>query len=69
MQEELTKQHRQQVAEHCFKKCIVSKGASLSGDKLDFSEQKCISMCRDRYQDTIKAVEQTLRDRQRDRSM
>ena len=49
--------------EHCFKKCIVTKGASLSGDKLDYSEQKCISMCRDRYQDTVKAVEQALRQR------
>ena len=64
MQEELSKQHRQQLAEHCFKKCIASKGGSLSGDRLDRSEQTCIVMCRDRYQDTLNAVKQTLQDRQ-----
>ena len=64
VQEELSKQHRQQLAEHCFKKCIASKGSALSGDRLDRSEQTCIAMCRDRYQDTLKAVEQALRDRQ-----
>ena len=64
VQEELSKQHRQQLAEHCFKKCIASKGGSLSGDRLDRSEQTCIVMCRDRYQDTLNAVKQTLQDRQ-----
>ena len=38
VQEELAKQLRQQLAEHCFKKCIASKGGSLSGDRLVLSE-------------------------------
>ncbi|XP_004535304.1 mitochondrial import inner membrane translocase subunit Tim13 [Ceratitis capitata] len=48
-QELLTK-----VTEKCFKKCIVKPGT-----KLDTAEQKCISMCMDRYMDSWNLVSRT----------
>ena len=66
--EEQQLKHRQQIAEHCFKKCIATKGMSLSGTRLDSAEQTCLAMCRDRYADTLKVVQQSLVDRQHNQS-
>lgn len=41
----------QKMTEKCFKKCISKPGTSL-----DNSEQKCISMCMDRYMDSWNIV-------------
>ncbi|XP_063706922.1 mitochondrial import inner membrane translocase subunit Tim13-like [Culicoides brevitarsis] len=38
----------------CFEKCI-----SKPGSELDSSDQKCLSMCMDRYFDTINTVSKT----------
>ncbi|XP_067634173.1 mitochondrial import inner membrane translocase subunit Tim13-like [Eurosta solidaginis] len=52
-QELLTK-----MTEKCFKKCIAKPGISL-----DSSEQKCISMCMDRYMDSWNLVSRTYSNR------
>ncbi|XP_002015008.2 mitochondrial import inner membrane translocase subunit Tim13 [Drosophila miranda] len=36
-----------QMTQKCFKKCVGKPGSSL-----DSSEQKCISMCMDRFMDS-----------------
>ncbi|XP_037949748.1 mitochondrial import inner membrane translocase subunit Tim13-like [Teleopsis dalmanni] len=60
---ELIEQVRQQIAvanaqelltkmtEKCFKKCVGKPGVTL-----DSSEQKCISMCMDRFMDSWNLV-------------
>ncbi|XP_023228250.1 mitochondrial import inner membrane translocase subunit Tim13 [Centruroides vittatus] len=44
----------QKITEKCFKKCIYKPGTTL-----DNSEQKCISMCMDRYMDSWNVVSRT----------
>ncbi|XP_053958063.1 mitochondrial import inner membrane translocase subunit Tim13 [Anastrepha ludens] len=73
---ELIEQVKQQIAvanaqelltkmtEKCFKKCISKPGVTL-----DSSEQKCISMCMDRYMDSWNLVSRTYSNRlQREQS-
>jgi len=67
---ELMEQVKQQIAvanaqelltkmtEKCFKKCIGKPGVSL-----DSSEQKCISMCMDRFMDSWNLVSRTYGNR------
>ncbi|CAB0012366.1 unnamed protein product [Nesidiocoris tenuis] len=58
-QELLTK-----MTEKCFKKCVSKPGASL-----DSSEQKCVSMCMDRYMDSWNLVSKAYGERiQRERN-
>ncbi|XP_037812287.1 mitochondrial import inner membrane translocase subunit Tim13 [Lucilia sericata] len=52
-QELLTK-----MTEKCFNKCINKPGVSL-----DSSEQKCISMCMDRFMDSWNLVSRTYGNR------
>ncbi|XP_049316868.1 mitochondrial import inner membrane translocase subunit Tim13 [Bactrocera dorsalis] len=68
--EELIGQVKQQIAvanaqelltkmtEKCFKKCVAKPGVQL-----DSSEQKCISMCMDRYMDSWNLVSRTYSNR------
>ncbi|XP_004523520.1 mitochondrial import inner membrane translocase subunit Tim13-like [Ceratitis capitata] len=73
---ELIEQVKQQIAvanaqelltkmtEKCFNKCI-----SKPGLQLDSSEQKCISMCMDRFVDSYNLVSRTYSNRlQREQS-
>ncbi|XP_073830676.1 mitochondrial import inner membrane translocase subunit Tim13-like [Musca autumnalis] len=67
---ELMEQVKQQIAvanaqelltkmtEKCFNKCINKPGTSL-----DSSEQKCISMCMDRFMDSWNLVSRTYGNR------
>lgn len=48
------------VTDKCFKKCITSPGSSLGS-----SDQKCISMCMDRYMDSFNVVSRAYTDRLR----
>ncbi|XP_077539674.1 mitochondrial import inner membrane translocase subunit Tim13-B [Haemaphysalis longicornis] len=48
----------QKMTEKCFKKCISKPGTSL-----DNSEQKCISMCMDRYMDSWNIVSRSYSSR------
>ncbi|CAG0888924.1 unnamed protein product [Darwinula stevensoni] len=53
----------QRMSDKCFKKCISKPGTSL-----DSYEQRCISMCMDRYMDTWNVVSRTYANRlQRER--
>ncbi|KAM7444931.1 Mitochondrial import inner membrane translocase subunit Tim13 [Porites harrisoni] len=42
------------MSDKCFKKCIYKPGTQL-----DNSEQKCLSMCMDRYMDAWNTVSKT----------
>merc|ERR1712038_738644 len=53
MQELLTK-----VTDKCFKKCITSPASSLSG-----GDQKCLSMCMDRYMEAFNIVSRSYTQR------
>jgi len=46
------------MSDKCFKKCVYKPGAQL-----DNSEQKCISMCMDRYMDAWNTVSKTYQSR------
>ncbi|XP_029204136.1 mitochondrial import inner membrane translocase subunit Tim13-like [Acropora muricata] len=46
------------MSEKCFKKCIYKPGSQL-----DNSEQKCLSMCMDRYMDAWNTVSKTYQSR------
>lgn len=48
----------QKMSEKCFQKCVPKPGSSL-----DNSEQKCIAMCMDRYQETLEVVSKTFSSR------
>ncbi|XP_064473039.1 mitochondrial import inner membrane translocase subunit Tim13-like [Ornithodoros turicata] len=48
----------QKMTEKCFKKCVGKPGSSL-----DNSEQKCISMCMDRYMDSWNLVSRSYGNR------
>lgn len=39
------------MTDKCFKKCITSPGSSLGS-----SDQKCVSLCMDRYMDSFNLV-------------
>ncbi|CAL1281739.1 unnamed protein product [Larinioides sclopetarius] len=53
----------QKITDKCFRKCITKPGTSL-----DNSEQKCLSMCMDRYMDSFSLVSRTYAGRlQRER--
>lgn len=41
----------QKMSDKCFRKCVSKPGSTL-----DNSEQKCVSMCMDRYMDTWNVV-------------
>jgi len=41
----------QKMSDKCFRKCVSKPGSSL-----DNSEQKCVSLCMDRYMDTWNVV-------------
>ena len=49
----------QQVTERCTQRC-----AGTSGDRLDKREQGCMSLCMDRYVDTMGEVQKALMARQ-----
>ena len=51
--------HTTQVTEKCVKKC-----AGTSGTTLDKREQGCMSLCMDRYIDTMTEVQKALMARQ-----
>ncbi|XP_022647804.1 mitochondrial import inner membrane translocase subunit Tim13-B-like [Varroa jacobsoni] len=56
----------QKMTEKCFQKCVVKPGSSI-----DNSEQKCLSMCMDRYMDSWNIVSRTYStriQRERDRN-
>ncbi|GMH52392.1 hypothetical protein TrLO_g4407 [Triparma laevis f. longispina] len=63
MQQEVQQQQMtdtiQQVTEKCVKKC-----AGTSGTTLDKREQSCMSLCMDRYIDTMTEVQKALMSRQ-----
>ncbi|CAH1723783.1 mitochondrial import inner membrane translocase subunit Tim13-like [Aphis gossypii] len=42
----------------CFNKCIIKPGPSL-----DSTEQKCVSMCMDRYMETVSLVSKSFGER------
>jgi len=42
----------------CFNKCVTKPGASL-----DSTEQKCVSMCMDRYMETVSLVSKSFGER------
>ncbi|XP_025405313.1 mitochondrial import inner membrane translocase subunit Tim13 [Sipha flava] len=42
----------------CFNKCVIKPGSSL-----DSSEQKCVSMCMDRYMETVSLVSKSFGER------
>ena len=48
----------EKMSEKCFHKCIIKPGSSL-----DHSEQKCVSLCMDRYIDSWNLVQQTYSQR------
>ncbi|XP_017013315.1 mitochondrial import inner membrane translocase subunit Tim13 [Drosophila takahashii] len=53
-----------QMTQKCFKKCVNKPGTSL-----DTSEQKCISMCMDRFMDSWNLISRTYGQRlQREQS-
>ncbi|XP_020610870.1 mitochondrial import inner membrane translocase subunit Tim13-like [Orbicella faveolata] len=46
------------MSDKCFKKCV-----NKPGPQLDNSEQKCISMCMDRFMDAWNTVSKTTKSR------
>ncbi|VVC36036.1 Tim10/DDP family zinc finger [Cinara cedri] len=69
-QDELVEKLKQQVALEniellltkmsrlCFNKCVTKPGGSL-----DSTEQKCVSMCMDRYLETVTLVSKSFGER------
>mmetsp|Transcript_7138 Transcript_7138/g.12516 ORF Transcript_7138/g.12516 Transcript_7138/m.12516 type:complete len:81 (-) Transcript_7138:48-290(-) len=46
------------ISEKCFQKCVASRpGSELTG-----TQQKCLAMCMDRYQDAMTVVSKSMQE-------